>query len=172
MADVSQLVVSVQVQHVDVALRIQEGLRIVLSVDVRDMAAELAEEGEGDDGPVDPAQALFARADLPAEHEGVVGGHPGFVQDLLHVKTFHVSGKRDGRFVRAGADIIGIGAAAQGHGDGFDDDGFACACLAGDDVQPGVQVQFQVSDDGKIFDGNVGNHPILPILQSFRETVP
>ena len=172
MADVSQFVVPIQVQHVDVALRIQQGLRIVLPVDVRDAAAELAEEGEGNDSPVDPAQAFFARADLPAEHEGVVGGYAGIVQDLLHVKIFHVGGERDGRFFGACADIVGIGAAAQGHGDGFDDDGFACACLAGDDVQPGVQVQFQVSDDGKIFDGNVGNHPICPILQSFRETVP
>ena len=154
------------------AFRVQQGLRVVLAVDVRDAAAELAEEGKGDDGPVDPAQALFPRADLPAEHERVVGGHARFAQDFLHVKTIHVSGERDGRFVRACADVIGIGAAAKGHGDGFDDDGFTCASLAGDDVQSGIQIQFQVSDDGKIFDGNVGNHPIRPILQSFRETVP
>ncbi len=60
--------------------------------------------------------------------------------------------------VATGAQEGAVGAFAQQQVERADDDGFARAGLAGDDIVAGLQLQGQIRDQGQIFDAQGGQH--------------
>ena len=64
----------------------------------------------------------------------------------------------DQRGGRIRADDRGIRAAADHHLDRIEDDGFARAGLAGEDDQPGSQLEIELVDDRKILDVQFSQH--------------
>ena len=64
----------------------------------------------------------------------------------------------DGGGVLPGSHQVARGAAAEQQADGFDQDRFAGAGLAGEDVQAGLELDVDGVDDGQIADTEEAQH--------------
>ena len=154
-----RLVAGVVVQQLPLGLAPQQGLMLVLAVNIHqpftqfpqrlgrlghavDVAARAASTGD------DPPQLAFPVA------VQVALGQPGARRRQgIEIEQ----GAEIGPF-RPMADHVAVGAVAQQQTDGVHQDGFAGAGFAGDRGHPGRQFQFQFLDNSEIADAQLGQH--------------
>lgn len=141
---------------------VKEGLMIVGSVDIDEPIADGGEGLEGSHGAIDELAIgagagagafedeliLIAGLDTVCLEEGMEGG-----VDLLDVERGF-----DGADVSAAPDEIAIGAAAQDEIESADENGFAGAGFAGDGVIARFEFEAEVSDQGQVFNSEMGQH--------------
>jgi hypothetical protein len=77
---------------------------------------------------------------------------------LVDGKFFHVKHRLDRATFFAAADERAVGAFAEDEVQRADDDGFARAGLAGDDIATRLEFQRQVAYQGKVFDAQRRQH--------------
>ena len=132
------------IQQVELGLRQQQSLVLVLPVDVDEVADGLAQHRGGGEGVVDERAASALRGDFAAD------------EDLAAVGSFNR--RLDHRVVGARADEVGHGAAAEEEADGFHEDRLAGAGLAGEYGEARAELQFELVDDGESLDAEVSDH--------------
>ena len=129
---------------------IEQDLVLVLAVQIDERAGGLAERRAGDERAVDEGPAAPLRRDFAADdHFAAVG----LLEDRL-----------DGRGLLAGPDELGAGASADEQSDRADEDGFAGAGFAGQDVEAGREFELESIDDGEVGDAEEPDHGGSPIL--------
>ena len=141
---------------------------LVRSVDVHQPLAQGGEDVQGGGRAVDELAVGAGAGEGALQDELVVlarlqaivlqkrlqrGFEPGHVEDRL-----------DGATVAATADERAVGALAQREVEGADEDGLACAGLAGDDVVAGLPFKGQVGHQGEVLDAQGRQHVAVPAL--------
>ena len=117
---------SVLVQHIDVAPRVQQGLVLMLSVQVDEAASELFQRVRGHQLVVDERAAPPLRRDLPPH------------QDFLSLRRFDTG--LDHRSGLTGSHEIGRGPITHEEPERLDNDGLARPSLAGQDIETGLEL--------------------------------
>ena len=124
----------------DSALRfaVEQGLRVVLTMQVHELPPYLGQHGGRNRGAVDPGASASIRGDLTLENERVVldldsvlvgqRGDPFELRDIEYAF--------DCRLVRTGSNQIGARALAEQQPECSNDDRFSRARLSGEDVEP------------------------------------
>jgi hypothetical protein len=132
------------IEQIDVGVRIEQRLVLVLPVQVHEPGPELAERTCGDQRAVDEGPAPALRGHLaPHEQLAAVLG----VEQRLH-----------DRRLLPGSHQLGRGPPAEEEADCLDEDRLAGAGLARQHAQPGVEVDLHLFDDGEVLDGEVSEH--------------
>ena len=139
------------VQIAQVALRVQQLLPVVLAVDVQQLAPQLPKLSHRHRPAVDPAQVLSIAADLPLEQQLLLLRAQAVV---LQPGQLGQAGENSGDMGRlgSGADQLPAGPLPQNSADGVDDNGFARASLAGEDVEAPAELDVHRLNDGDILD--------------------
>lgn len=148
------------VEDFAVAFDVEEGLVLVLSVEVDEEVADLAELGEGEEIAVCQGAAASGGGDFAAQDEFVVRSvNAGLVEERGEggVAGDVEEGLDFGR-VAAPAHVVAAGAFAEDELERTDDDGLAGSGLAGQAVESGIEVQGEVVDDGQIADAQAQQH--------------
>ncbi len=96
---------------------------------------------------------IFFDGDAGFLEEGTEGGRVGEVEDA-----------GDAGAVGAGADEVGGGAAAEEEAEGVDDDGFAAAGFAGEEVETVMKTEAQAFGDGEVFNVEFDQHAGLRVI--------
>jgi hypothetical protein len=129
--------------------RAREALPGMLPVDVEQRVGQFAQLRHGGRAAVDPGAALALRIDGSAQQQRVVGLEAGFVEPGLQ--------GRDG--VELGADLgarralahdAGVAPAAERQLQRIDQDRLACAGLAGQHREAGLEIDFEAADDHEV----------------------
>ena len=144
-------VLGVEIQQRQMAGRIGQILIVVLPVDVDETGGEIPQHGCGGRHAVDPAVALAFGTDLTIKKKFVSRLIACLFQLAANSLGQVGKGGPDTGFARPGADKVAAGAVAQNGIDGVDQDTFACARLAGQNVQTGRELRFGLLDDRNIF---------------------
>ena len=100
--------------------------------------------GAGRQRAVDERPAASCRRDLAAQQ------HLGSFRPVEH--------RFDYRRIFACADELSGCAAADEQPDRADEDGFSRSSFAGQDVEPGFELQLEAIDDGQVADGKEAQH--------------
>src|SRR5215211_9507432 len=141
-------------------LGVEERLRLVLTVQVDEQAADVREHASGDGRTVHPSPRAAAGVHLSPEHHGVV----------LDVDTALVEHRCRGRMandvehalhhraIGARANQVATSALAEEQTKCPDDDGLSGTGLAGEHVEARLERQRQRLDDRKILDPKLGEH--------------
>ena len=153
-------VVSVAVKAAALFVVFQERLVVVLAVDVYQGGGEGFEFAAGHALVVHPGfAAAVAQGAADVDLAGVVRVVEAvFGKRLLVCAAQFAEGGTDGGARLAVADAAGIGAFAEDEAEGVDENGFARAGFAGEDVVAGAEVDFAVFDDGDLVDGELFEH--------------
>ncbi len=131
---------------------------LALGVDQGQLRGKLAEDGDGGRLVVDEDAALAGGENFAAEDDVVAGGVDAvFFEDGLGVGRGLEDAGDDG-LVGAVADDLGGGFAAHEQGQRVDQDGFARAGFAGEQVEPGAEGGDGVIDDGVVFSAQFDEH--------------
>ena len=149
------------VEDVELGGGVEKGLVVVGAVEVDEAGAEALEEGQGDGGVVDKGLAAAGGLDGAAEDElsAFAGVEAGFGEEGVDFRGVgEVEGGLDGALGFAGTDRGGVGAFAEEQIEGPDEDGFAGAGFAGDDVEPGFERDGGFLDEGEIFHSQERQH--------------
>ena len=133
-----------RVEHDDMFGRVEERLVLVLTVQIDQRRAELAQRGRRRERVVDERAAAALRGDL-APHDDFAAVGP--LEDRL-----------DGRDLLAGPDEVGARPPADQQVDRLNDDGFAGAGFAGEDVQAGFELDLEAVDDRQMTHGEKTKH--------------
>ena len=158
-------VIGEAIQQSQVAADCQKGEVLGLPVDIDEQRAQLAHQRQAYRPPVHPPGGAPLQADLAAE-----GERAGIILQLLALEDLeHGCGKGGGELEGgfdagaggAAADAGGIRLAADDRLDGIQDDRFARAGLAGEDVQAGVEPQLELLDDGEVLDPQALQHGLF-----------
>ena len=147
------------VEQAPMGIGLEQGLVLVLAVDVDQQLAQGLEVAEGTGRAVDVATAAaFGSDDAPQDAQPVAGqvafGQPGV--GLGNVDQ--VEGGEDVGLVGAGAYHAAVGAVAQGQAQGIEHDRLARTCLARDHGHAAGDFQVEVFDDGVVVNGQVHQH--------------
>jgi hypothetical protein len=143
---------------------------VVLAVDVDELAAELAEPADRDEGAVDESLARPLVRDRALDEElsvlrfgqaGELDGPAGDVEDGL-----------DERFFRAGPDEVRRGLVAEEKADGVDQDGLARPRFAREDGKPLVEADLERLDRGQIPDPQELDHVITDLVEDIGDEGP
>ena len=150
------LVVCKCIQKVQMVLFVKQRRRVMLAVDVDQLDAELAQDGDAHKGAVHPANVLAVQMDLALDYGLGVVLHPllGKPGKLRHIPE----DRPNGGFACSRADHVPVGPVAQNGGDGVDDDGFARAGLAGQDVEALIEGNIRAFNDGDILNVQKTQH--------------
>ena len=132
------------VEQRQVLARIEQLLVFVLAMQFDQPVGEVLECAGGGQRSGDEGPAAALRGDFAAD------------DDLLPPSVFEDG--FDGGQLLAGADQILRGAAAEEEPDGFDEDGFAGAGLARQDVERLFKVDGDRLDDRQVANGEIANH--------------
>ena len=132
--------------------RSQQGLVLMLAVDIHQMAGQPAEHVHRHLPFVHESLALSGRSHLAPEEQGIFPQiqvqFPEDVMDILH--AFDVEHRLDPVGVRSFPQVIHAGPAPQHNAEGIDEDGFAGAGLPGEHIEARCKIHPQVIDQGKI----------------------
>ena len=132
----------------------------MLAVDVYQGGGEGFEFATGDGLVVYPGFA--AAVAQGAADDGLAGVvrvvEAVFGEGVLVGAAERAEGSADGGAALSVADAAGVGAFAQDEAERVDEDGFARAGFAGQDVVAGAKVDFAVFDDGDLVDGELFEH--------------
>ena len=137
---------AVGIEQRDMAVRIQQGLVIVLPMDVREAGADLIKLRQGNQLTVKFAE-IFAGS-------GDISGDKDFFS-IQFTKQLNDS------FVAARSNTGGIRAAAEREADGFNQDRLAASGFSGYDVETVVKIDLRLFYDRKIFNTDMMNHFFL-----------
>ena len=144
------------VEQLEMVARLEQQARVVLAVDLHQVLAQPPEEGAGDQLAADGAAPGAGRRDLPPDQQAVRridAVQPLLPQDGPHRAVGgHLEQALHRRLGLPGPDQLGRGARPRQQAHRVDDDGLARAGFAGDDVQAGPELDFQVLDDGDVAD--------------------
>ena len=137
-----------------------ELLLLVLAVDVAEPGRDLFEQGGGDGAAGGEGAGFAVGEDFAFDEEFVFfEGDAGFFEQGANGGGFgEVENAADAGAVRAGADEIGRGSAAEEEAKGIDDDRLAAARFAGKEVETVVEAQTEALNDGEIFDVEFDQH--------------
>ena len=128
-----------RIEQRQVLRRIEQLLMLVLAVKLDEAIREILERGRGRERAVDERAAAALRRDLAPD-------------DQL-AAVFGFEDRFDGREVFAGANEVLGRASAEQEADGFDEDRFAGAGLARQDVERVFKVDGHRLDDREVADG-------------------
>ncbi len=153
-------VVGVAVKAAALFVVFQERLVVVLAVDVYQGGGEGFEFAAGHALVVHPGfAAAVAQGAADVDLAGVVRVVEAvFGKRLLVCAAQFAEGGADGGACLAVADATGVGAFAEDEAEGVDEDGFARAGFASEDVVAGAEGDFAVFDDGDLVDGELFEH--------------
>jgi len=148
------------VDHRHLGLGPQQGLMFMLAVQVDEFGAELAQYADGYVAAVVKDGVLALAGKVAAEDEGPVferyalvvqdgayAGIGGDVEDGLDPEGF-----------AAAADGVAVGPTSQQGTQGVDENGFAGAGFAGENVEPAGKFDARMFDEGEIGDGQRFQH--------------
>ena len=132
-------------------LLIQQRLTVVLPVDIQQPSAQCLQLAHRDRPPVDAADVLSVAVYLPLEQQRAIRFR---CDTQLLCQGAVYAGKRCAhkRLVRAGADQLPAGALAQHGAECVDDDGLTRARLAGQRIEPPLERDVRLLNDGNILD--------------------
>ena len=139
------------VHDAKVLLGIEKAHRFMLPVNVREERRKLFEHGKGDFPAVDAANARPVFRHEAREHQLPFLFYPVFVQKPLYLGSYLVEIGKDARRLFAVSDQTLVRARAQDKVYAVDDDGFARARLAGENVQPLAELHFQLVYERNVF---------------------
>ena len=125
-------------------------------MDIQQKRAQILQLRRGDGRAADAAPALAVRQKTALQDQFAVALQFVFAQPAVGAVRLKDGG--DHAFLRAGADQLPTGSAADGRAQRVDDDGLARAGLAGEDVQPRTQSEVRLFDHGYIFDMQLCQH--------------
>ena len=139
------------VQIFQVTGRVQQPLPVVLAVDVQQLPSQLSQLCQGHGATVQTAGVLPVRPQLPLEQQDALGVRgDALLLEPIQLGQVHELGADQGGF-GAGADEVTGGASTQDGVQGVHYDGFACAGLAGKDVEARVELDVGGLDDRDVF---------------------
>src|SRR5690606_11939991 len=148
------------VEQLDVGLGAEERLVLVLPVEVYRVGGHLAEDVERGGGVVDEGAAARGR-DLAADDEDalrarldLVGAQERRQPPLVGV----VEDPLDDGLPGAGADGLRARAVTEEQPEGADEDALPRARLARDDVEPAVELDLELLDEGVVADAEASKH--------------
>ena len=154
-----RLVAAEGVQQGQLLAAVEQGLVFVLAVDLHQPAAQFGQLAQGGGAAVDPGARAAVGADDAAQLAAVlvvefVLAQPGQGQGRV------VQAELGGQFGPLGAVAhdAGVGAGAGQPHQGVHQQRLACAGFAGNHRHAGAEREFGGADDGKILEGEVGNH--------------
>ena len=124
--------------------RIEQRLVFVLSVQIEQARAEIAQRRRGRQRVVDERAAA------------ALSGHLAAHDRLAAVRTLEDGLHRRERLARAHQ--VGAGAAADQQVDRFDEDGLSGAGFAGEDVQARLELDFEMVDDRQMANAQEAKH--------------
>ncbi len=135
---------------------VKELLGVVLAMNGDQIGAQRAQNAHRNAATVD-------LADIPPVEENLaLDEQLFFIWDVVLRKPVELADAGEDRadvcLVCAGADHLAVGPFAQNGGDGIDDDGFACAGLAGQDVKATVEGDISLFDHSDILDMEQRKH--------------
>ncbi len=141
----------VMVQKVDVRGGVEQALGIVLAVDGGEERRQLLEQGQRHEPPVHRGPALSGGLDLPPhDHLFTVRREAMLLQEGLELRPLR-EGFHEGPLL-AGADEIGGSPLAQDEPECVYQDGLARSGLAGEQGQPGAQLDLERGDERNVVD--------------------
>ena len=132
-----------RVDHAKVRGRIEERLMLVLAVELDQPRGQVLQRARRGERTVDERPAAPLRGNLAADEQLF----PARFEDRF-----------DGCGLLTSADEVARGTAPQEQADGFDEDRFACACLAGQHVEAGIELHLDRVDDGEMADPQEAKH--------------
>ena len=152
----------------DALLRwIEAGKRLGLRVDQGELGRELLEDGDGGGLVVDEDAAFAGGEDFAAQNDvGAFGVDAVFFEDGFGAGRGLEDAGDDG-LVGAVADDVGGGFAAHEQGQRVDEDGFAGAGFAGEQVEAGAERGDGVIDDGVVFSAQFDEHDLIRSTRGF-----
>ena len=130
----------------------QQGLVLVLAVDVHQLAGQTGEHVHRHLPLVYKSLALAPGSDLPAEEQGVFPQiQIQFPEDVMDIfQPLDVEHRLDPVEIRPFPQVVPAGPAAQYNAEGVDQDGFPGAGFPGEHIEPRGKVHPQMIDQGKI----------------------
>lgn len=149
------------VEEVELAGGMEKGLVVVGAMQIDEEGADAFEEGERGGGVVDEGLgAAGSLDDAPQDQLAVFAGVQACVgQDGVNgLGVREAENGFDDALGFAGADGGGVGAFAEEQIESADEDGFAGAGFAGDDVESGFEGDGCFFDEREIFDSQQGKH--------------
>ena len=123
--------------------RVEQGLIVVLSVNISKPSADFIQTGESDDFSVKAAEILSCGGNFAGDND---------------VFTVQFTGQLHYSFVCARTDGRRVGTASQCQADRLYNYRFTGACLAGNNVQAVLKIDFRVFNYGKVADTDMANH--------------
>lgn len=152
------------VEHVEVAVGVEQADVFVLSADVDQAARDFAQSVEGGQTAVDEHLVATASADDPSHEELAVSGFDAkFVKeagDAVFVLAEFKDALDDG-LVFVGPDDIGGGSTGEEEIEGVDDDGFSGPGFAAENGESAVKRDLEVVNDGEVSDDKMGQHGFI-----------
>ena len=144
---------AIGIEHIDMSFRMQEGLVVVLAVDVYQTVADLAQRRHGDTAVVEVGP-VFAIGCYRAfdENPAVFHFKPLALDQLQGFGVGHLQAGLDRGRSFPGADGVGVGPPAKDEIQGREDDGLARSGFSRQDIEAGMKFDRQVFDDGKFAD--------------------
>jgi hypothetical protein len=153
------------VQQVDVGRRVEQPLGLVLAVDDREPRGEVAEEAHGHEGAVYGRAAFSVRLELPADdHLVPIRAEPALLEEHRRVLDFEDSLDRGALFARP--DEVRGRPIPQEQTESVDQDRLAGAGLAGQESQPGAELDLERRNEGDVVDPQQFKHAQSDSLQS------
>jgi hypothetical protein len=147
------------VEVAEVRRGIGERDALVLRGDVGELGREGRELARGAEATVEVGTRPARRLDDAANHQvPVAGDAAGFERGEHTVRPAHVEQGLDLGLVRARAHLLGVGAAAEHQRERADDDRFARAGLAGEDVEAAIERKLEGVHQDEILDPEGDEH--------------
>ena len=139
---------------------------LVLAVHLYERVAEPLEEADRDRRVVDEGAMAAATRELAADHDlAVLHSQPRLVEHGRHAAVGHGEHRLDGGGLGVGANHIGLRARTAHQENRVDQDGFAGAGLAGEDVEAGGEGDGDVLDHREVPDPQLAQHPVTMLGQ-------
>ena len=150
---------AVMIEKVDMRFRMEQGLVVVLAVDVDQPVADGGQGGDGEVAVVEVGAVFFAAGDDALDdHFAVihVNAEIGDHRQRLGIVEGEAGFDRGGG--GAGADGVGVRAAAQNQVERVEDDRFPRAGFTGQYVKAGMKLDGEVFDNGEVGDPDFLKH--------------
>ncbi len=149
------------VQQEKMILGLQQGLRLMLPIDVDQAGGHIGQQRGCPKAAVQEHPVSPGPGDDSFHQQFPAGAESGFFQQGAdHLVSFQIEHAFHGRFIGTGTDGLGRCPAAQDQVDCVDDDGFAGAGFTGQDVQTGEERDMEVFDDSNILYDKISQHLI------------
>ena len=151
-------VLSVLVKQAQMQRRVGQALAVMLAMDGKETGGNIPHHSSGGGHPVDPAAALALGTDLPIQQKILARLVTALFQLFLHRNGDSLKGGPDTGFGGSAAHQLAAGTVAQNGVDGVNENGFARAGLAGEDIETGGEGHLGLFNDRHIFNFQACQH--------------